>query len=167
MNPSTLFIVYTVFASLLTVFVLYKNFRFLLWKKTYGTVVKSKPKRVESIVSYPTYEPDIEYVYTVNGENYKSDKLFIVDFQSDINTVEKVIKEFEEGKRITVYYNPFNPTEAILKKTINAGMFVQLLALVGIMLPFLFQSFVETEILSLNLQELANILKDWLHKTLE
>lgn len=109
MDPSTLFIVYTVFASLLTVFVLYKNFRFLLWKKTYGTVVKSKPKRVESIVSYPTYEPDIEYVYTVNGENYKSDKLFIVDFQS----------------------------------------------------------FVETEILSLNLQELANILKDWLHKTLE
>lgn len=61
LSSTQLFIAYTVFASLLTIFILYRNFRFFLWKETEGKIIKANPKRVESIVRYQTYEPDIEY----------------------------------------------------------------------------------------------------------
>lgn len=162
-GASELFIGYTVFASILTLLILYKNFRFFFWKKTEGTIIRSQPKRVESIVRYETYEPDLEYIYTVEGKEFKSNKLFITDFQSDLKTIEKVLAELKPSHKVIVYYNPKNPSEAILKRKLHAGMVVQLIALIGIMLPFLFQALVETAELRINHQNIANTVKQFLH----
>lgn len=166
-SSTQLFIGYTVFASLLTLFIIYRNFRFLLWKKTEGKVIKSQPRRVGSIVRYETYEPDLEYSYMVNGKEYRSNKLFMTEFQSDLKTVENVLKDVSPDKKVTVYYNPKNPSEAILKRRVHAGMVVQLIALVGVMLPFLFQAIVEVAGFNLDHQSIAQKIKTFLHSVLE
>ncbi|MCX7759923.1 MAG: DUF3592 domain-containing protein [Hydrogenothermaceae bacterium] len=162
-NSLSLFIIYTIFASILTIFILYRNFRFFLWKKTEGVILESLPKRVENITRYQTYEPFIEYVYYVNNKEFKSSRVFITDFQSDINTVQKILSEFPKGKKVEIYYNPFNPSESILKKNLHAGMVVQLIALVGIMLPFLFQIFIEILGLGVSKEDLSEMIRDVLH----
>lgn len=162
-SSTELFIGYTVFASIVTVFIVYRNFRFFFWKKTEGTLIRSRPKRVESIVRYETYEPDIEYIYSVDGKEYRSNRLFITDFQSDLDTVKRVLSEFNQSDRVTVYYNPRNPSEAVLKRNLHAGMVVQLIALIGIMLPFLFQALVETAGLKVDHQSIAETVKGLLH----
>lgn len=167
LSSTQLFIAYTVFASLLTIFILYRNFRFFLWKETEGKIIKANPKRVESIVRYQTYEPDIEYIYTVNDKEYRSNKLFITEFQSDLKTIEKVLQEFKPEQTVKVYYNPRNPSESVLKRNLHAGMVVQIIALIGIMLPFLFQALIETANITLNTENFAQIIKSILHTILD
>lgn len=166
-SSTMLFIIYTIFASILAIFIIYRNFRFFLWKETQGEIVKSNPKRVESIVRYQTYEPDIEYRYKVGDKEYTSSRVFITEFQADLKTIENILKEFKVNRTVKVYYNPRNPSESILKRDLHAGMVVQIIALFGIMLPFLFQAFVETSVINLDITDFTQTVKTILHKILD
>lgn len=74
--------------------------------------------------TYTTYyEPKITYSYSVNGAEYSSDKIsfsrtrFVI--QSD---AQEVIEKYSTGTNVTVYYNPDNPSEAVLEPGIqNSG----------------------------------------------
>ncbi|MEZ0322960.1 MAG: DUF3592 domain-containing protein [Hydrogenothermaceae bacterium] len=167
MTSLDLFIIYVIFASALTIFILYKNFRFFLWKKTEGLILESFPKRVESITRYETYEPLVEYVYKVDGREFKSSKVFITDFQSDINTVKKILSEFPKGEKVVVYYSPRNPSESVLKRNLHAGMVVQVIALTGIMLPFLFLAFIEFLGFGFDGENISEIVRNILHSLLD
>ena len=156
------FVAYVLFASVLTIFVIYKYFRFFFWKKTEGEILDKKVERVKEIIKYETYQPIIEYKYQVDGKEYISNKIFITPFECDKNTAEKILNSFKD-KKVEVYYNPFNPSESILKRNLHAGMVVMLIALLGIMLPFLYQAFVESIGLGISKEDIANYVKSVLH----
>ncbi|MBX0311014.1 MAG: DUF3592 domain-containing protein [Sulfurihydrogenibium sp.] len=156
------FVAYVLFASVLTMFVIYKYFRFLFWKKTEGEILDKRVERVEEIIEYETYRPVVEYKYQVDGKEYMSNRIFITPFESDYNTAEKIINGFND-KKVVVYYNPSNPSESILKRNLHAGMVVMLIALIGIMLPFLYQAFVEVIGIGASKEDIAFFVKNLLH----
>jgi len=163
MNPVMLYTFYVVLASILAFFVIYKNFRYVFWKKTQGEILEKKVERVHQIIKYETYRPIVKYKYTVNGKEFQSDKIFLSPFETDKNTAEKIINEFKSEK-VDVFYNPFNPSESVLKRSVNAGLVVMLIALIGIMLPFLYQTFIEIHGYGLYTKTIAEIVKNILHK---
>jgi hypothetical protein len=52
-----------------------------------------------------------------------------------------------------------NPSESILKRNLHAGMVVMLIALIGIMLPFLYQAFVEVIGIGTSKEDIAFLLE--------
>ncbi|MGC9081518.1 MAG: DUF3592 domain-containing protein [Sulfurihydrogenibium sp.] len=162
MNSLFLYTFYVVFASFLVIFVFYKYFRFIFWKKTEGQILERNIERVKEIVRYETYKPVIKYKYFVNGKEYVSDRIFITPFETDKNTANKIVEEFKSDK-VTVYYNPFNPAESVLKKSVHAGLIVMVIALLGIMLPFLYMAFVEIHGFGYSADHLSQKIKNILH----
>lgn len=88
------------------------------WIPTNGRVLKS---RVEvSGSDYVSVTPRVIYEYQVNGETYKSemirasDKIMVI--QRGSRTAYDTIDRYPEGANVTVYYNPQNPSEAVLER---------------------------------------------------
>jgi hypothetical protein len=44
------FVAYVLFASILTMFVIYKYFRFFFWRKTEGEILDKRVERVKEII---------------------------------------------------------------------------------------------------------------------
>jgi len=87
---------------------------------TTGTVTDVEMERYESGVrtsgETTTYEPQVTYTYTVDGETYTGDDIaFGSEF--DTNSRERatdLVSQFEAGSSVTVYYNPADPDQAYL-----------------------------------------------------
>lgn len=92
----------------------YTNSRTLNMAKTEGIVVDLKPRR-GSIVTYnrnAKYAPILEY--TVNGKKYRTvSKLY---FKGSF-----IYPKLH--KKVTVYYNPENPNEVVMKGEFNVIIF--------------------------------------------
>lgn len=66
-----------------------------------------------------SYVPMIVYEYQVDGKVYRSNRY---SFGSQIGTgfsgiASRVVDQYPEGATIDVYYNPDNPSEAVLKRS--------------------------------------------------
>ena len=104
-----------------------------------GVVIASKVKRHEGDSdSGPTYEPLVKYRYTVDGREYASMRYgYGVMSGSDSKYAREVVKNHPKGKRITVYYDPDDPGEAVLRLEVPALhyfllLFLQPFLLVGL-----------------------------------
>jgi len=74
--------------------------------------------------TYTTYyEPEITYSYSINGVDYSFDKISFSRTRFVIQSeAQEVIDEYSTGTNVTVYYNPSNPSEAVLEPGIqNSG----------------------------------------------
>jgi hypothetical protein len=87
------------------------------WIETNGVIIHSK---IEETTIYAThrsrnYAPDIRYRYYIEGKEYIGDRVMFfktsTPFYSD---VEELVKEYYEGKKIKVYYDPQNKLESVL-----------------------------------------------------
>ncbi|NPA58531.1 MAG: DUF3592 domain-containing protein [Aquificae bacterium] len=153
-----------VVSGTITLFLFYRLVSVFFWKKTEGTVIKSGMERAENNHRYDYFKPAVEYRYTVGGKEYTGRKVFLTELASDRKTVEKVLKQFPEGGKITVYYNPFRPEEAVLKRGYHAGMFIQTLVFFGMLSVFLFTLIFEILYYGADLSGIAQTVKQWLHK---
>ena len=96
---------------------LYYYYKLKNFKSTQGiiTVATYRKLRVYSKhggPSYYKYLPVIQFKYNVNGKNYVSNNFPTIVMYSD--EIKEFLKKFSENKKITVYYNPQNPSEAFL-----------------------------------------------------
>jgi hypothetical protein len=65
--------------------------------------------------------PFITYVYDVDGKTYKEGGISPgVLTLSDKMDAEKVVARYPRGSVVTVYYNPKNPSQAVLEKNSQA-----------------------------------------------
>jgi hypothetical protein len=79
-----------------------------------------------------SYIPHITYQYTVNNILYTSSNISLENKSSDVKRdTEALIERYQPGQNVTVYYNPTNPTQAILETSASRG---QWLLIVGIIL---------------------------------
>lgn len=106
----------------------------LTWPSTQGRVIESRVVENRSTDSdgdtSTTYRPYIKYEYQVVGATFTSDKLAIGPAVSTSNyrkSAEKVQK-LPVGAAVTVFYNPDDPTDAVLEQRSNA----KLLLILGI-----------------------------------
>lgn len=59
-------------------------------------------------------QPDITYEYTVDGRTYTSSNVFPGPGDHSGGSAHRIVDEHPEGKQVTAYYNPEDPSEAFL-----------------------------------------------------
>ena len=69
-----------------------------------------------------TYRPDIEYVYSVDGTEYRSDRFAVQRVShNNLRAVEDELIPFPEGGDATVYYDPSDPGSSVLRPGASLG----------------------------------------------
>ncbi len=88
------------------------------WKSTKGTIVSSYVKEPPRRSSSPNrasrvHVPRVTYTYTVKGRKYESSLATIGHVQGR-GPSKKFVARFPKGKEATVYYDPKDPSQAVL-----------------------------------------------------
>jgi len=76
------------------------------------------------------FYPDFEYSYFVNGNKYKSSRIRLYAIRtSDLSVIVKLREKFGSNKNVTVYYNPEDPSEAVIEPglKLHAGIFAPII----------------------------------------
>lgn len=124
------------------------------WPSVMGVVISSGINESYSD-NTKMYSPDVFYEYSVNDEPFTGSRIKSIDgstssYSSVINTIQK----YQEGKNVSVYYNPEAPGISMLEP--GAGFFTYLIkyapllfCLVGILILLKFLKLAGAVILAL------------------
>lgn len=78
-----------------------------------------------------TVKADISYRYKVNGRNYSSSQISLLDFSSSSSArARTIVSRYPDNSKVDVYYNPADPSEAVLEPGASTGL--RILYLVGV-----------------------------------
>jgi uncharacterized protein DUF3592 len=87
------------------------------------------------------YHYSIEYEYVVNGKNYRSDEITFNDnYSIDQEFAQTYISNYPVGKKVTVYYDPHDPSFSVLEPEKNGDSALDLLFLAISALVFVLSS---------------------------
>lgn len=142
----TIFVLLAFPASLLLVHA-WKLYRLFAreWQAVSGRVLRSEvEERLVSVrVSTSTarrrlakrHQPRMVYEYWVGSQHYESQRLFLgeVVLYSSAAEAQKMLERYPKpGEPVTVWYDPRNPAEAVLQKSLHWQFWVVLLLGVGL-----------------------------------
>lgn len=86
------------------------------YPSTRGTVIRSVIKETGSSDD-TTYSPEIDFTYPVNGKTYSSNTYRYGQVGSSQRShADSVVAQYVVGQQVVVYYNPADPTDAILDR---------------------------------------------------
>ena len=98
------------------------------WPSTMGTVMMSRVETRSSGDGYTDY-PVVQYSYQVGGQAYQNMKLAPGPEVGGSGT-RKVVAKYPSGAQVMVFYNPQNPSEAVLERNAPAQWLMWLLLVV-------------------------------------
>ena len=77
--------------------------------------------------------PDIRYEYEVAGTAYRGDRVFagLAVGSSFRGSVERKLAQYPEGRMVQVFYNPANPSQAVLETTAPGSNILLIVAVIG------------------------------------
>jgi hypothetical protein len=84
------------------------------WPSTMGTVMMSTIEQRSSEDGYTDY-PVVEYSYQVGGQSYQNMKLAPGPDVGGTGA-RKVVARYPVGAQVMVFYNPQNPSDAVLER---------------------------------------------------
>ena len=96
------------------------------WPSTMGTVNASYLERRSSSEGGSTNYPVVQYSYQIGGQVYQSTKL-APGPEVGGTGAGKVVARYPEGAQVMVFYNPQNPSEAVLERKAPAQWLMWLL----------------------------------------
>jgi hypothetical protein len=96
------------------------------WPSTMGTVNASYLERRSSSEGGSTNYPVVQYSYQMGGQVYQSTKL-APGPEVGGTGAGKVVARYPEGAQVMVFYNPQNPSEAVLERKAPAQWLMWLL----------------------------------------
>lgn len=67
-----------------------------------------------------TYEPVVEYSYSVMGQPFSGKRIAFGTNRYNYKKAEEIVTRYQVGSRVNVYYNPDKPKDAVLE-TVAAG----------------------------------------------
>ena len=101
------------------------------WDKTDGLITNSELFEFTSIGDADsTHKPKIEYSYTLNGNEYKSKRIY---FGSNIMTsynkrhCQKLIEKYPIGTKVIVYFDRLNEKQSVLETGIKYQIIIGLI----------------------------------------
>jgi uncharacterized protein DUF3592 len=98
------------------------------WPSTMGTVVMSTIEQRSSEDGYTDY-PVIQYSYQVAGQSYQSMKR-APGPEVGGTGARKVVANYPAGAQVMVFYNPQNPSDAVLERKAPAQWLMWLLLVI-------------------------------------
>ena len=99
------------------------------WPSTMGSVVMSRVEWRSSSDSGSTAYPVVHYSYQVNGQAYEGYKL-APGPEVGGTGANKIVARYPAGAQVMVFYNPQNPSEAVLEKKAPAQWLMWLLLVI-------------------------------------
>jgi hypothetical protein len=69
-----------------------------------------------------TYEPAVSYQYKVNDQSYSGDHIGFGTTTYGRSKAEKIIALYPTGAPVTVYYDPADPSQAVLETKAKSGV---------------------------------------------
>jgi hypothetical protein len=98
----------------------------LSWPSTEGVISHSavllQMRDTSDSTSTTTYKADVAYRYKVRGRDYSSDRLTLADFSSTARRAQGIVGRYADGAPVTVYYNPVDPSDAVLERGGTSGI---------------------------------------------
>jgi hypothetical protein len=105
----------------------------LSWPSTEGEIAHSavlyQTDTTTNANGTASYKADISYRYKVNGTNYSSCRISLVDVASTSGRAQSMVGRYPDKSTVRVYYNPSNFAEAVLEPGRAGG--INVLYLVG------------------------------------
>jgi hypothetical protein len=98
------------------------------WPSAMGTVGSSGIDRRSSGDGYTDY-PSVQYSYQVNGQPYQGTKI-APGMEVGGTGAGKVVARYTAGAQVMVFYNPQNPSDAVLERKAPAQWIMWLLLLI-------------------------------------
>jgi hypothetical protein len=98
------------------------------WPTVTGEIIASKVKKRHDSEHGPVEYPHVSYTYEVNGKTHHSSNIMAGGEIGGVN-VESTLTRYPQGSKVTVYYDPQNPKDAVLEpgnKTISKGLWLML-----------------------------------------
>lgn len=97
------------------------------WPTTEGTVVSSAIERSgRSVVQ--NHRAEIEYEYSVKGITHSSGAVSCGDYGSAFSShAREIVERYPQGKKVPVYYDPQDPSVAVLEPGSSWGAYIPLL----------------------------------------
>lgn len=99
------------------------------WPSTMGTVNSSYLERRSSSEGGSTNYPVVQYSYQVGGQTYQNSKL-APGPEIGGTGAGKVVERYPAGAQVMVFYNPQNPSDAVLERKAPAQWLMWLLLIV-------------------------------------
>jgi hypothetical protein len=98
----------------------------LSWPSTEGVISHSavllQMQQTSNSTDTVTYKADVAYRYKIQGRNYSSDRLTLADFSSTARRAQGIVDRYADGAPVTVYYNPADPSDAVLERGGTSGI---------------------------------------------
>lgn len=99
------------------------------WASTMGMVLASYLERRSSGDSGTVNYPVVQYSYQVGGQMYQGAKI-APGMEVGGTGAGKVVQKYPEGAQVMVFYDPNNPSDAVLEKKAHAQWLMWLLLVV-------------------------------------
>ncbi len=89
------------------------------WPSTEGVVINSSVDSRSGKKS-KTYHADVLYEFSVNGASHKGNRVAYGDYgSSDSSHAQGIVNKYPKGARVSVYYKPDSPSDALLETGIH------------------------------------------------
>ena len=85
------------------------------WATIEGKIIESKTEKQHRGRQSPSYFAHIEYVYEVDGQQYKGSRISFGAIWGLKGIAQRHRRRYREGRKILVYYNPNKPSIATLE----------------------------------------------------
>ena len=100
--------------------------RSLSWPEVEGAIshsaVLQQMQQTSSSNNAATYKADVTYRYKVQGRDYYSERITLADFSSSTGRAQGIVDRYPDGATVTVYYNPVDPSDAVLERGGTTGI---------------------------------------------
>ena len=95
------------------------------WRSTPGRILGATTLRVRAPIGWVS-SPAVAYEYTVAGETYQAQT---IDYRGSVSlgAAVQTAQFYRPGRRVTVYYDPANPSLAVLERGASFGGLVRVL----------------------------------------
>ena len=115
-NPLVIILFVGIVIGFYGIYKIYKGHESQNWPTTRGKIIKSRIAGAKRIIGRRAF---IKYEYFVEGNRYISSQISYTLIIGDYSGAIEILREYPEGKTVTVYYNPDNFMDAVLKTEIS------------------------------------------------
>jgi uncharacterized protein (TIGR03435 family) len=119
-----LFVVIGLVAVSVGVSMMIKSLRTEHWPVTDGVIQSAEMKSHSGSKGGTTYSAEVTYTYQVAGTGYTGDKVSIGQMSSSSEYARGILNRYPIGKKVSVHYQPGDPSEAVLETGIHGGTWI-------------------------------------------
>ncbi|PXF60142.1 MAG: hypothetical protein C4B58_01230 [Deltaproteobacteria bacterium] len=118
-NPLVIILFAGIVIGFYGIYKIYKGYESQNWPTTQGKIIKSRIAGAKRIIGRRAF---IKYEYSVDGKHYVSSQISYTLIIGDYSGAIEILREYPEGKIVTVHYNPDNLMDAVLKTEISGRL---------------------------------------------